>query len=243
MEAIVSCAALVKNWYFNVTSRLPRPLSVLPFGAGSKRFHSPPSVMPKFGKMRLENSPEMLVNWPACPSLSPGCLMCRMVGSESSSATNGSSMVSVEGKKRWPAMPCAAASVGHAASVTRAARAVKRQCVRISILLGQTLKRDRHAEALAHVYREALGEAGLAGEQARGGRCPAAVRIGPRGARHVAHREEQEPGIHGGWTNDRKHIHESGGGVRRSRRNVTRLLGICTGRPVIAFAVVRVLLV
>jgi len=31
--------------------------------------------------------------------------------------------------------------------------------VRISILLGQALKRDRHAEALAYVYREALGEA------------------------------------------------------------------------------------
>src|SRR5215813_11446933 len=157
MEAIVSCGALVKNWYFNVTSRLPRPLSVRPLGAGSKRFHSPPSVMPKFGKMRLENSPEMLVNWPACPSLSPGCLMCRIVGSESSSATNGSSMVSVEGKKRWPAMPCAAASVGHAATATKPVRAVKRQCVRISILLGQTLKRAPHAHEPAHVHRQALG--------------------------------------------------------------------------------------
>jgi len=113
-ERIVSWVALVKNWYLSVISRLPKPLSVRPLSAGSRRFHSPPSVRPRSGKMRFENSPEMLVIWLGGTSPSPGCLMCRKVGSDSSSATKGSSSVSVDGKKRLPARPCADASAGQA---------------------------------------------------------------------------------------------------------------------------------
>jgi len=66
--------------------------------------------------MRFENSPAMEVTWP------PGSLMCRKVGSESSSATKGSSIVSVDGKKRLPARPCAEATAGQAQRASAAAK-------------------------------------------------------------------------------------------------------------------------
>src|SRR5439155_760491 len=62
-EKMVSCSALVKNWYLSVSSRLPKPLSVLPLAAGSRRVQSPPKVRPRLGKIRLENSPETVVFW------------------------------------------------------------------------------------------------------------------------------------------------------------------------------------
>ena len=102
-EKMVSCSALVKNWYLSVSSRLPKPLSVLPLAAGSRRVQSPPKVRPRLGKIRLENSPETVVFWRAGVSPSRGSLMWNTVGSESSSATKGSSMVRVDGKKRLPA--------------------------------------------------------------------------------------------------------------------------------------------
>src|SRR5215470_6126190 len=97
-ERMVSWAGLVKNWYLSVISRLPNPLSVLSFGAGSRLFHSPASVRPRLGKMRFENSPEMFAVLLDGASPSLGVLNSRKVGSESSSDTNGSSIVSVDGK-------------------------------------------------------------------------------------------------------------------------------------------------
>ena len=52
---------------------------------------------PRFGVMVFENSAPTVV------SFASGLLICETDGSESSSATNGSSIVSVAGKKRLPA--------------------------------------------------------------------------------------------------------------------------------------------
>ena len=49
-----------------------------------------------------------------------GVMMVETVGSESSSATKGSSVVSVAGKKRAPAKPCASAGRGSAAAASKA---------------------------------------------------------------------------------------------------------------------------
>src|SRR5262249_24903345 len=124
-ERMVSWAALVKNWYLSVISRLPKPLSVLSFGAGSRLFHSPASVSPRLGKMRFENSPEMFAVLLDGSSPWLGSLKSRKVGSESSSDTNGSWIVRVDGKKRLPASPCAVASEGHKPRASRAASAAR----------------------------------------------------------------------------------------------------------------------
>src|SRR6266516_3798226 len=59
--------------------------------------------MPKSGVMRLAISTESSVS--RVPP-SSGVTMLEIVGRESSSATNGSSVESVAGKKRLPAKPC-----------------------------------------------------------------------------------------------------------------------------------------
>ncbi len=56
--------------------------------------------------MRFDTSTEKSVSRVAGSSSSPGNLRLEIVGSDSSSATNGSSVASVAGKKRLPANPC-----------------------------------------------------------------------------------------------------------------------------------------
>src|ERR1700720_900964 len=65
--------------------------------------------MPRSGVRRFENSALMSVCFVGRLSRvpSPGRRMLFTVGIDSSSATNGSSMASVAGKKRWPIKPCA----------------------------------------------------------------------------------------------------------------------------------------
>ena len=68
-----------------------------------------PNSMSHFGVMRSAISEETSVSRVPPPS---GVTMLETVGSESSSATNGSSVVSVAGKNLLPAKPCADTLVG-----------------------------------------------------------------------------------------------------------------------------------
>src|SRR5207247_856648 len=98
-DSTVSCASLLKNWYFSESSRLSKPVTDFP-PAGSIAFHVPPSESPRSGVRRLASSPLTSVSLRGSVSPVPGSLLLKTVGSESSSATNGSSTTSVAGKKR-----------------------------------------------------------------------------------------------------------------------------------------------
>ena len=63
--------------------------------------------MPKFSVTRFDMSTAKSVSLVAGSSPLPGSFRYAIVGSESSSATKGSSITSVAGKKRLPAKPCA----------------------------------------------------------------------------------------------------------------------------------------
>src|SRR5256712_4575320 len=120
-DSTVSCASLLKNWYFSESSRLSKPVTDFP-PAGSIAFHVPPSESPRSGVRRLASSPLTPVSLRGSVSPVPGSLLWKTVGSESSSATNGSSTASVAGKKRLPARPWARASSVPAAKNTAASR-------------------------------------------------------------------------------------------------------------------------
>src|SRR5262249_2205325 len=95
-----------------------------------------PIEKPSVSVMRLENSPEMSTCLEG--GTSP-VLKAVMVGSESSSATQGSSVASVAGRKRAPTKECAKA--GDAATTARAASAAARTND-IVIFPRQTTERD-----------------------------------------------------------------------------------------------------
>src|SRR2546428_1231314 len=120
-DSTVSCASLLKNWYFSESSRLSKPVTDFP-PAGSIAFHVPPSESPRSGVRRLASSPLTSVSLRGSVSPVPGSLLWKTVGSESSSATNGSSTTSVAGKKRLPARPWAHAGSVPAATNTAASR-------------------------------------------------------------------------------------------------------------------------
>src|SRR5262245_60493429 len=107
-ERMVSCSSLSKNWYFAASSKLPNPVCDDSLG-GLRLMTASPTSMAKFGVMRLAMSTTISVS--RVPS-SSGVTMLETVGSESSSLTNGSSVVSVAGKNLLPAKPCANAAVG-----------------------------------------------------------------------------------------------------------------------------------
>src|SRR5437870_1327795 len=92
-DSTVSCASLLKNWYFSESSRLSKPVTDFP-PAGSIAFHVPPSESPRSGVRRLASSPLTSVSLRGSVSPVPGSLLWKTVGSESSSATNGSSTTS-----------------------------------------------------------------------------------------------------------------------------------------------------
>src|SRR6476646_3563697 len=94
----VSCVGSLSNWYWNAVSRLPKPEMVgLP---GWRICVQPlPIETPKSSVMRFEISPEI------SSSLAAGTSPVfdqATVGSDISSATQGSSVASVAGKNRAP---------------------------------------------------------------------------------------------------------------------------------------------
>src|SRR5580700_1463746 len=115
-----SCELSLSSWYCAVVSRLPKPAMVGPPGPRICDQTSP-IEMPKSSVMRFETSAE------TSHSVAGGTSPVRdhdTVGSDSSSATHGSSMASVAGKKRAPTKQWANASVkGSAANTSASATA------------------------------------------------------------------------------------------------------------------------
>src|ERR1700719_76307 len=100
-ETTASCSSSSKNSYFEPTERLLKPFTAFPC-EGLSVMNASPNSMSHFGVMRRAMSDETSVS--RVPPLS-GVTMLETVGSENSSATNGSSVDSVAGKKRAPAKP------------------------------------------------------------------------------------------------------------------------------------------
>ena len=105
-DMIVSCGSLLKNWYLALRAKLSQPWTRVP-PLGSRRSQVASAPMPKSRVMRLLKSIDAEVSMLDDPSSS--VLRLDTVGSDSSSATNGSSVASVAGKNRFPANPCALA--------------------------------------------------------------------------------------------------------------------------------------
>src|SRR6478672_10200425 len=97
--------ASLTNWYLNAVARLSKPACVPPPGM-SRCTHVSPSETPKFSVIVFEYSPE--ISNSSADGSSP-FLNAAIVGMESSSLTQGSSTVSVAGKKRLPTMQWALA--------------------------------------------------------------------------------------------------------------------------------------
>ncbi len=91
-----------------LAARLSKPRCVSP-PSGSSAMYVAPKPMPRFSVMRFDTSTAKPVSRVAGSSPLAGILRLSIVGSDNSSATNGSSVASVAGKKRLPARPCAAA--------------------------------------------------------------------------------------------------------------------------------------
>ena len=102
-ETTASCSSFSKNSYFEPMERLLKPFTALP-REGLSMMNASPNSMSHFGVMRSAMSEETSVS--RVPPLS-GVTMLETVGSENSSATNGSSVESVAGKNLLPAKPCA----------------------------------------------------------------------------------------------------------------------------------------
>src|SRR4029077_10162834 len=100
-ETTASCSSFSKNSYFEPMERLLKPFADLPC-EGLSTMNVSPNSMSHFGVMRRAMSEESSVS--LVPPLS-GVTMLETVGSENSSATNGSSVESVAGKNRAPAKP------------------------------------------------------------------------------------------------------------------------------------------
>src|ERR1700730_1315729 len=117
-----SCEPSLSNWYCAAVWRLSNPAMVGPPGP-QMCFQVSLSEMPKSAVMRLEKSA------PTSHAVAGGMSAVRdqeMVGSDISSATHGSSVVSVAGRKRAPTKQWANASVkGSVANNSASAQARK----------------------------------------------------------------------------------------------------------------------
>ncbi len=102
-ETTASCSSFSKNSYFEPMERLLKPVTALP-REGLSMIKASPNSMSHVGVIRRAMSEESCVS--RVPPLS-GVTMLETVGSESSSATNGSSVESVAEKNLLPAKPCA----------------------------------------------------------------------------------------------------------------------------------------
>src|SRR5207249_933652 len=83
--------------------------------------------MPRSSVMRFDTSSEKFVSPVATPS-SPGSLRLEIVGSDSSSATKGSSVANIAGKKRLPAKPWPSAGATATSVAARAVAANRLRC-------------------------------------------------------------------------------------------------------------------
>src|SRR5215470_18008266 len=124
-DMMSSCIGSLKNRYLNVVSRFWNPLAPVPVGPpGAKRcVQVGPTEIAKASVMRFEYSPEK------SSSLTGGSsplFVIEMVGTASSSLTPGSSIMSVAGKKRLPAISCAAAPAREANTSAGTVGPVKR---------------------------------------------------------------------------------------------------------------------
>src|ERR1700726_1673855 len=122
-----SCGASLYTWYWNAVVRFIKPLALEPKVAasagGRTNVQVDATVIPKFSVMRLEKSPATSFSRPAGLAL-----LNSTVGSDISSATQGSSTVSVAGRKRAPTKQCASASpsgTSASASPGRAAHMIR----------------------------------------------------------------------------------------------------------------------
>src|SRR3984893_15209848 len=117
-----SCEPSLSNWYCAAVWRLSNPAMVGPPGPRIC-FQVSLSEMPKSAVMRLEKSA------PTSHSVAGGMSAVRdqeMVGSDISSATHGSSVLRVAGRKRAPTKQCADAWLkGRVANSSASAQARK----------------------------------------------------------------------------------------------------------------------
>src|SRR5205085_4843602 len=114
-EATASCGAFSRNWYLGVTSRFWKPFGLCGGPAWSRWVQAYPIEKPKSEVMRFESS--LLIAVSTTDGSVP-VFWFETVGSDSSSATKGSSIVIVAGKKRDPAKPWAnVPAVGRIVSV------------------------------------------------------------------------------------------------------------------------------
>ena len=117
-SAIASCGALMNSWYCVPVVSPPPPVTVGKPGVRT-RLQSLLRVKSQLGVISADRSVPMSSSRE--PSLWVGFRVT--VGSEASSATNGSSVRIVAGKKRSPAKPCASASaLGNSATTVAATR-------------------------------------------------------------------------------------------------------------------------
>src|SRR6202171_3017810 len=92
-----------------LAAALSKPRWLTP-SSGRNCLYVTPKPKPRFSVMRFDTSTEKSVSRVADASPLAGVLIVEIVGSDSSSATNGSSVVSVAGKNRFPEVPCAKAA-------------------------------------------------------------------------------------------------------------------------------------
>src|SRR5579864_1966407 len=118
-----SCEPSLSSWYCAAVCRLSKPAMVGPPGPRIC-FQVSLNEMPKSGVMRLEKSA------PTSHSVAGGMsavLDQEMVGSDISSATHGSSVASVAGRKRAPTKQWANASVKGSAANSNASATAREQ--------------------------------------------------------------------------------------------------------------------
>ena len=113
-----SCGPSLSSWYWNVVPKFWKPATVPPF-SGRIWVQPPDSVTPKSWVIRLERS-TLISTWFAVGT--SAVLNQSRVGSDISSATQGSSVTSVAGRKRLPTKQCAWA--GDSGKATKIAEAV-----------------------------------------------------------------------------------------------------------------------
>src|SRR5262245_41760669 len=144
-----------KKTYFSETSMLSKPFNVTSC-AWSRILYVPATLTPRSGLRRLAISALSSVSFVADESLDAGVLMCETVGNDSSSATNGSSIASVAGRKHLPMKPCASAPRTQLLStITLATSAQATRAVFMAILRVHPSRDGRaHESRLITVRRE-----------------------------------------------------------------------------------------
>src|SRR6266478_3057308 len=131
-ETTASCSSFSKNSYFEPIERLLKPFVALPC-EGLSMMNVSPNSMSHFDVIRKAMSEETSVS--RVPP-SSGVTMLETVGSEDSSATNGSSVESVAGKNLLPAKPWAEIVLGTSNIMMRETVTA----VRAALLIGRRIR-------------------------------------------------------------------------------------------------------